>query len=208
MLREYNRRKGLVAPRVFVSPRAPGERANGDILGTDMAPIDPQLKPLDNYGGPTMTLLPEESSPAIGAGDPTGAPDWDQRGPGYPRTINGMIDIGSVERQPDDPPNPSNFARPERITGPATTLLAGRLSSLADELRMAENSRVGGRTAQMVHTARPASALEHHASVPDQGRTAGGLDQGHLDTFFRLSTADVVHDLGDLSDMDVLPSGF
>jgi hypothetical protein len=30
-----------------------------------------------------------------------GTPDWDQRGPGYPRIVNGIIDIGAFEYQGD-----------------------------------------------------------------------------------------------------------
>src|SRR5206468_12368072 len=38
-------------------------------------------------------------SPAINAGDPsfTPPPDYDQRGPGFPRVVNGRIDIGAFE---------------------------------------------------------------------------------------------------------------
>ena len=52
-----------------------------------------------------MALLP--GSPAIGAGsvslavDANGVPlQYDQRGPGYPRTTNGAVDIGAYEVQP------------------------------------------------------------------------------------------------------------
>jgi hypothetical protein len=46
-----------------------------------------------------MALLP--GSPAIDAGDPNvvDPPEWDQRGPGFPRIVNGRIDIGSFEVQ-------------------------------------------------------------------------------------------------------------
>ena len=50
-----------------------------------------------------MALLP--GSPAIDAGDNTDAPDWDQRGPGFPRIVgvinpdNPVIDIGAYEVQ-------------------------------------------------------------------------------------------------------------
>jgi hypothetical protein len=61
---------------------------------------DPLLGPLQDNGGPTdtMTLLP--GSPAIDAGDNTGAPTYDQRGPGYPRIVGDTIDIGALEVQP------------------------------------------------------------------------------------------------------------
>jgi hypothetical protein len=45
-----------------------------------------------------MSLL--VGSLAIGAGDPTGAPTFDQRGPGFPRIVNEVIDIGAFEVQP------------------------------------------------------------------------------------------------------------
>jgi predicted outer membrane repeat protein len=57
------------------------------------------LGPLQDNGGPTMTMLPGAGSPAIGKGDPgfTG-PAVDQRGSGFDRTV-GVIDIGAVEVQ-------------------------------------------------------------------------------------------------------------
>jgi hypothetical protein len=50
-------------------------------------------------GGPTPTLLPDPKSAAIDAGDPafTPPPEFDQRG--LPRVVDGVIDIGAVERQ-------------------------------------------------------------------------------------------------------------
>jgi hypothetical protein len=67
----------------------------------DQINTDPLLGPLQDNGGPTLThaLLP--ASPAIDAGDPdfTPPPDYDQRGPGFPRVVNGRIDIGSFEVQ-------------------------------------------------------------------------------------------------------------
>jgi hypothetical protein len=83
---------------------------NENLVGSAAAPIDPVLGPLQDNGGPTPThaLLP--GSPAIDAGDNTGAPMWDQRGPGFPRIIHGVIDIGAFEyrppRQPQLDPNP------------------------------------------------------------------------------------------------------
>jgi hypothetical protein len=67
----------------------------------DQINTDPMLGPLKHNGGPTFThaLLP--GSPAINAGNPnfTAPPVFDQRGPGYPRVVNGRIDIGSFEVQ-------------------------------------------------------------------------------------------------------------
>jgi len=73
---------------------------SGDQINTD-----PVLGPLQDNGGPTFThaLLP--GSPAIDAGDPnfTPPPLYDQRGPGYPRVVNGRIDKGSFEVQAPHP---------------------------------------------------------------------------------------------------------
>ena len=51
-----------------------------DLVGTPDSPIDPQLEPLGDYGGPTQTMRPLPSSPVINTGDNTDAPDTDQRG--------------------------------------------------------------------------------------------------------------------------------
>jgi len=83
---------------------------------TGPAPLTnaPDLAPLGNYGGPTQTMPPLPGSPAIGAGSVAANTfSTDQRG--YPRTQNGLIDIGAVELQ-------SPAANPpvlENITVPA-----------------------------------------------------------------------------------------
>jgi hypothetical protein len=66
---------------------------------TDLLNVDPQLGPLQNNGGPTQTMALLPGSPAIDAGDNTGAPRFDQRGRGYHRIVNGTIDIGAFEVQ-------------------------------------------------------------------------------------------------------------
>ena len=76
----------------------------------DQINTDPMLGPLQDNGGPTSThaLLP--GSLAIDAGDPnfTPPPFYDQRGPGFPRVMNGRIDIGSFEVQgPTPTPTPT-----------------------------------------------------------------------------------------------------
>src|SRR5262249_47277359 len=60
---------------------------------------NPRLAPLANNGGPTQTMALLPGSPAIDAGDNTDAPLFDQRGPGFPRIVNGIIDIGAFEVQ-------------------------------------------------------------------------------------------------------------
>jgi hypothetical protein len=74
----------------------------GDQINTDS-----MLGPLQDNGGPTFTHKLLSGSPAIDAGDPsfTPPPGYDQRGPGFPRVVNGRIDIGAFEVQPDSPPS-------------------------------------------------------------------------------------------------------
>ena len=58
------------------------------------------LAPLGNDGGPTQTMGLLPGSPAIDAGNnaliPSGV-TTDQRGTGYPRIVNGTVDIGAFE---------------------------------------------------------------------------------------------------------------
>ncbi len=63
---------------------------------------NPQLGPLRNNGGPTLTHLPLTGSPLINAGDNAAASglSTDQRG--LERFINLTVDIGAVERNPSD----------------------------------------------------------------------------------------------------------
>jgi hypothetical protein len=68
-----------------------------DLVGTSAQPIDPLLGPLQGNGGPTRTMALLTGSPAIDAGDNSGAPDTDQRG--FARIVNGTIDIGDFEVQ-------------------------------------------------------------------------------------------------------------
>src|SRR6476646_87239 len=79
----------------------------------DQINTNPLLGPLLNNGGLTFThqLLP--GSPAIDAGDPnfTPPPLYDQRGPGFPRVMNGRIDKGSFEVQ-GPTPSPTPTATP------------------------------------------------------------------------------------------------
>ncbi len=70
-----------------------------DRVGTPASSINARIGPLQNNGGPTETMALLAGSPAIGAGDPTNAAQWDQRGPGFPRLVNGRMDIGAFEVQ-------------------------------------------------------------------------------------------------------------
>jgi hypothetical protein len=78
-----------------------------DLVGTIDQPLDPLLKALGSYGGPTQTMVPRPMSPAVNA-IPVGAPGGlcpssgttDQRGIARPQS--GACDVGSVERKPKE----------------------------------------------------------------------------------------------------------
>ena len=76
---------------------------NGDLVGV----ANPGLGTLASNGGPTQTIALLPSSPAINAGSNALAVDpatdqplaTDQRGAGFPRIVNGTVDIGAFEFQ-------------------------------------------------------------------------------------------------------------
>jgi predicted outer membrane repeat protein len=100
---------------------------NGNLVGSADNPIDPLLAPLDDNGGPTLThaLLP--GSPAIDAGNNAYATDWDQRGPGYPRVVNGIIDIGAFEVQAPAASRPTGQPLPDPVAVQSVGTVGGPL---------------------------------------------------------------------------------
>jgi hypothetical protein len=84
-----------------------GARVLGDdnLIETSNAPLpvdtiqaDPMLGPLANNGGRTQTQALTLGSPAIDAGNNAHNYQFDQRGEGFPRVVNGRADIGAYER--------------------------------------------------------------------------------------------------------------
>ena len=74
--------------------------ASSGWVSTDLQNVNPLLAPLGNYGGTTQTFALLPGSPAIGAGNNALIPSGittDQRGPGFPRIVDGTIDIGAFE---------------------------------------------------------------------------------------------------------------
>lgn len=68
----------------------------GPLVGTAAAPLNPDLSPLGDYGGPTATIPPNVNSPAIDqASTLSPALTTDQRG--EPRPLGVRPDIGAVE---------------------------------------------------------------------------------------------------------------
>jgi hypothetical protein len=113
-----------------------GSTPSGSFL---LSNVNPQLGPLADNGGRTLTHLLLPGSPAIDAGDPSFAPPpgSDQRGAPFVRVANGRIDIGALEVQPtpvsadfdsDGDRDGADFLRWQRglgATGPAATQANG-----------------------------------------------------------------------------------
>src|SRR5262249_46819937 len=97
-------------PNFFADPRSTivslghnlsSDDGSGFLTGPDdLINTSPLLGPLQDNGGPTTTMALLAGSPAIDAGDNADAPDFDQRGPGFPRIVGGTTDIGAYEVQP------------------------------------------------------------------------------------------------------------
>jgi hypothetical protein len=77
-----------------------------DQRGNASSPVNPRLGPLADNGGSTLTHRPLLGSPAIDAGDNSGAPSTDQRGVARPVDSDGdgnpVVEIGAVEDGDDD----------------------------------------------------------------------------------------------------------
>jgi predicted outer membrane repeat protein len=97
-----------------------------DLIGLLDSPINPLLGALADNGGPTRTMALLPLSPALGAGgialavDAAGQPlTTDQRG--LPRVVNGAIDVGAYQTQPQ----PNVDTLPSAVPGaPVVTLEA------------------------------------------------------------------------------------
>jgi hypothetical protein len=88
---------------------------NGNLVGSADNPIDPLLGPLADNGGPTLTHALLSGSPAIDAGNNAYATEWDQRGPGFRRIVNGVIDIGAFEVQAHAHSRPTGQPLPDPL---------------------------------------------------------------------------------------------
>jgi len=94
-------------PDCFGTFESAGHNLIGDLsgctfldLGTDLLGVGPQLGPLADNGGPTLSYSPEPGSPVIDAGpDTCDETDLDQRF--LPRPQGAACDIGSIDYAPD-----------------------------------------------------------------------------------------------------------
>jgi hypothetical protein len=111
--------------------------ADTDRVGTSASPLDPKLGPLQDNGGPTQTMGLLPGSPAIGAAAPSDS-EWDQRGPGYPRQVNGATDIGAYELQPSGTSPAARAFRFPEVTQVVPVLALNGLPTPSVPLRQAD----------------------------------------------------------------------
>jgi hypothetical protein len=117
--------------------------SNGDLVGTMSNPLNAMLGPLANNGGPTDTHALLSGSPAIDAGDPNFSPptNYDQRGPGFSRVVNGRIDIGAFEVAPC--PLSQGYWKNHPDAWTATSLMLGSQTYTKAELLTILNTPIG-----------------------------------------------------------------
>ncbi len=100
----YNSGWSVSGDNNLIDASSNGGLTNG--VNGNIVDVNPLLGPLGDYGGTTQTVALLPGSPAINAGSSTLAVDGsndplatDQRGTGFARTLNGMVDIGAFEDQ-------------------------------------------------------------------------------------------------------------
>lgn len=116
-----------------VAPTSNGfnlDSANSCAFGmpTDLIDTNPLLGPLQNNGGPTLTMALLAGSPAINKGANPLALAFDQRGPGFARVVGGAADIGAFEVQAAPP---SLIPVPVPTLNDAALRILSALSALA-----------------------------------------------------------------------------
>lgn len=134
----------------FPDPPAYGEpNSNGDLVGTPGLPLFPQLQPLADNGGPTLTLMPYFDSVVVNAGSAADRPqdstdiNWnldltellptDQAG--APRVSGGELDLGAFEYQFPAPAQPTMMS--ESLE---KTVLRIKISKTSKKLKKAKKS--------------------------------------------------------------------
>ncbi|HKM55189.1 MAG TPA: Ig-like domain repeat protein, partial [Isosphaeraceae bacterium] len=99
-----------------------------DLTGTVASPLDPQLNALADNGGPTETMALLPGSPAIDAGSNALANEYslatDQRGAGFPRIVNGTVDIGAFEAQQETTTTVVTASPSTSVSGQTVTFTA------------------------------------------------------------------------------------
>jgi hypothetical protein len=160
-------------------------------VSSDLLNVNPLLGPLQDNGGPTQTMALLPGSPAISDGDPTGAPAYDQRGPGFPRLVNGHIDVGAFEVQLDPSPRPRVGVPVDPIWGmPTANVTVAEQRLTVTDMVYPTSANSGGMT---TNSGIPAPRVTNEAGSPSilsgrpsLRRVATGEDASAADQFFAL----------------------
>lgn len=126
---------------------------------------DPQLGPLQDNGGATLTMLPAPGSPALNAAVKNDCPSIDQRG--ITRPQGATCDIGAVELEPPTPP----------------TLLAPSDGKHLNRVRVNLKWQGGERLAAYMVFVRqdsPSGKRVFHATLTANSARTMPLERGHL----------------------------
>lgn len=170
---------------------------NFNIAGDNINVTDPELEPLADNGGPTLTHALMPSSPAVDTGNPTFDASTlpnDQRGAPFLRVANGRIDIGSFESG-DAPPTISDipdqavaistptgaiaFVIGDTVTAASALVVTATSSNQA--LVPDANILLGGTDGNRTITVTPVMGVEDFATITVTVTDEGGLTA--TDTF-------------------------
>jgi hypothetical protein len=155
----------------------------GDIRNTD-----PMLGPLQDNGGPTFTHELLLGSPAFDAGDPnfTPPPDYDQRGLGFPRVLNGRIDIGAFESHFTPTPTPTPTSTPT-----ATATATATSTPTATATATATPTATATATPTPTPTPTPAYAAQVQPPINSDGSSTFNVRRGVVPVKFNLTLGGV-----------------
>lgn len=149
----------------------------GDTTGNQFG-VNPQLGPLDSYGGPTQTRYPVVGSPVIGAGGPTcPAADngVDQRN--VPRPVGVLCDVGAVQTGAPFAVTNTDDSGLGTLRQAIDDSNAFGYANLNDELGWGSSTIAFAIPGSGVHTIKPSDALpDISQSVTIDGWSQGGSD--------------------------------
>jgi hypothetical protein len=133
----------------------------------DLYGVAARLGPLQNNGGPTRTMALLVDSPAIGTGDPVGAPRIDQRG--LTRVINDTTDIGAYASQTTGTPAVEPIidcdgSNPATESNPPITVVQPPVMVIPPSIT-GTGPRIGGGTGPSGATAAPSITAVSLAAV-------------------------------------------
>jgi cell division septation protein DedD len=169
--------------------------ATGDRINTD-----PMLGPLQDNGGLTFTHELLFGSPAFDAGDPnlTPLPQYDQRGLGFPRVVNGRIDIGSFESHFTPTPTPTPTSTPT-ATATATATSTPTATATATATATSTPTATATATPTPTPTPTPAYAAQVQAPINPDGSSTFNVRRGVVPVKFNLT-------LGGIATCDLPPA--